>query len=147
MRLALFIYCIVGAAVLAAAIVLASCSAVRLQGQLKQAHTELVSATRDNSAVQDKLLQMQDQQRRDRALYSPQQAVQASFAVQEAQNAAQQATERLNKASVADTQLRADRDHYLIMLIPLGVFFFAHMLLAVMLRPRRGDTKPAWKRG
>jgi hypothetical protein len=145
MRIALFIYCIVGALILAGAITLASVAAGRLNGQYQQAHAAMASATQASAAAKQKLEQMQEQQRRDRARYSPQQAVQASFAVQEAQDAAQQAADRATQATAEEGKLKADRDRYLTMLIPLGVFFFAHLLLALMLRPRRGGPRPAWK--
>jgi len=146
MRTALFIYCLVGALILAAAIALASVGACRLDVSYKMAHAEMASAAQESTAEQDKLAKMQEAQRRDRALYTPQQAVQASFAVQEAQDAAQQAADRLNAATALEGTRKADRDRYLLALIPLGVFFFGHVLLAVMLRPRCGGTRPAWKR-
>jgi hypothetical protein len=146
MRIALFIYCLVGALILVAAITLASFSAYRLDISYKKAYVDMESAAQDSTAKQQLLAQMQEAQRRDRALYTPQQAVQASFAVQEAQDAAQQAAERQNKATAEETRLKAERDRYLVALIPLGVFLFGHLLLAVMLRPRRGGTQPAWKR-
>lgn len=147
MRIALFVYCIVGALVLACAITLTSVAAARLNGQYAKAHIELSSATADSEAAHEKLTQMQEQQRRDRALYTPQQAVQASFAVQQAQEAAQQAVDRAMQAGVADAQLKTARDRYVVAVLPLAVFFVGHILLAVMLRPRRNSARPAWKRG
>jgi hypothetical protein len=143
MKTAVFVYALLAILVLASSLALATLSARRLGSQLAELKPQLAQLVSAEEGLKSKLQQMEAQQQHDRALYTPQQAVQASYAVQEAQSAWETANAERGSKETEVTTLQQGAQRMLLLCLPLGIGLLMHLLLVWMLWPRRVISKAA----
>lgn len=145
MRTALYIYCLVGVLLLLVAAALTTVTAVKADMRLSEVKYAWDESKSLSAEAENAYSAMEAEQRANRALYTPEQAVQASYAVQAAQAAMLSARQDADVLQTKFVQLSTVRDRYYIALIPLVVFLLAHAFVAFMLFPKRPEIQPRWR--
>jgi hypothetical protein len=141
MRIIPFIYVIIISTLLLAMLGLAISRTAERSTELQAAQTQLRTAKAAFAKSEQAYRAMESEQRRNRTLYTPEQAVQASFAVQAAKDAYDTKQIDLQVAAANSTDCQKRYESTALWILPLSVLFLIHALGALMLRPRR--IKPA----
>jgi hypothetical protein len=132
-----FIYAIIVSTALLVLLGLAIIRTTERKGELAGANSQLTTAQAAFAQAEQASRSMEDEQRRNRTLYTPEQAVQASFAVQAAKAAYTVKQTDLQVAQANTEDCRKRYENTALWILPLSVLLLIHILGALMLRPRR----------
>jgi hypothetical protein len=132
-----FVYTVFISLALLGLLVLAIARSVERNGELVAAAAQAVAAKAAFAQYEQAYRAMEDEQRRNRTLYTPEQAVQASFAVQAAKEAYDEKQTDLQVAEANNADCHKRYESTALWILPLSVLLLIHVLGAIMLRPRR----------